>query len=165
LAAYEQEADEAALVEEAEAEAAPLEPALEPALAAALAAEAEPEAEAEPMAEVEPMAATSEPEAATLAAEPEPAAAPAERRDDRVEIPTWRIVAPDDPLRASGGPPSPRRRSPRRTPSRCSRRNPGDRQRAAVASARSSPPRWPCRGAMGGISLESWKAGGNVSRA
>jgi hypothetical protein len=85
------------------------EPPLETEIAAAIAeTEAEP-AEAEP-AEVEPAAAV---EAAPAAAESEPAVpepsapdtpAPAAPADDRVEVPVWRIVAPETPVAADGHP-------------------------------------------------------------
>jgi hypothetical protein len=92
-------AEEAPETVEAEAEAAPdvqitTEPAAEP-----VAAEAEVEA---PVAE-ELVAAEPEPEPvvaveaeAPVAAEPEPIASQP-RRDDKVEQPTWRIVAPEEP--------------------------------------------------------------------
>jgi hypothetical protein len=103
-----------------------------------VAAEAEPEpvateAEAEPIAaaaEPEPIAAEAEPIAAE--AEPEPVAAEAapepETRTDRVEQPTWRIVAPDVPTPATPG------------------REPMDTGLPAAASATPPPaatPEWP----------------------
>ena len=84
---------------EPEPVAAELEPVAaepEPEPVAAFAAEPEPEPVA---AEPEPVAAGPEP----VAAEPEPAPAPA--REDRIEQPTWRIVAPD-PTAAPSGPPT-----------------------------------------------------------
>ncbi len=73
-----------------EAEPVAAEPAVAEAAPEPVAAEAEPAvAEAEPLAaEAEPVAAEAEP----VAAEPP---APAPRREDRVEAPVWRIVAPE----------------------------------------------------------------------
>jgi hypothetical protein len=78
----------------------------------ATAPEAEPEPEpepvaAEPEAEPEPVAAepiAAEPEAEPVAAEPAPTRDPS--RDDRVEVPVWRIVAPDSTTPGQSVPPA-----------------------------------------------------------
>ncbi|HEY3073214.1 MAG TPA: hypothetical protein VGJ46_10410 [Candidatus Limnocylindrales bacterium] len=67
--------------------------------------ESEPTSAPEPIAEPEPLAATAEP-APLPEPEPEPAAASEEAQvvrpasDDRVEVPVWRIVAPETPAPA-----------------------------------------------------------------
>jgi ribosomal protein L40E len=71
-----------------------------------------PEPEPEPVAaalepEPEPVAAAPEPEPEPIVAapEPEPAAEPTPPfRDDRVEVPSWRMVAPESPSAADGHP-------------------------------------------------------------
>jgi hypothetical protein len=119
------EAEAEPVAAEAEAEPVAAEAEAEP-----IAAEAEPEpiaaeAEAEPIAaeaETEPIAAEAEPEPEPVAAAPEP-----EPRTDRVEQPTWRIVAPDVPTPATPG------------------REPVDTGLPAAASATPPPatPEWP----------------------
>jgi ribosomal protein L40E len=75
----------------AEPETEPVPVAAEPEAEPVLAAEPEPEPVLASAPEPEPAAAQPEP----AAAQPEPEGPPPARRDDRVEVPTWRIVAPD----------------------------------------------------------------------
>ena len=101
-----------------------------------------PAADLEPHAE--PIAAESEPVAAqpeSVFPEPEPAAIEPSRgqpaatpraADDRVEVPTWRIVAPE--------PPAPRPRSPRSGPRR---EVPASPPVAADSAVRTGSPEWP----------------------
>ena len=121
----------------AEPEPVAAEPQPEVEQVAALPAEPEPElvaaeAEPEPIAAEADVVAEPTPEPVAAAPEPEPVAAstsePAEPRTDRVEQPTWRIVAPDVPAPATNG------------------REPGDQgQPAAASAAPAGPtqPQWP----------------------
>ena len=107
LAAYEQGAGPAEAVTVPEEPEAPAPPTLTPDVppgAAAAAAESAAVADVAPAPPTPDVIPTPEPDAPVVEPAPpavaaeveEPAAAPApERRDDRVEIPTWRIVAPD----------------------------------------------------------------------